>query len=265
MWDLEGVCVEPGDTITDWDYAALTGAGFLVARDDASPLNFEQAALDVHMSDDARVRRGEAVTTQPVKDGHLVIQPGETLSIKTQERFYIPADVQGQVSPKALLTTLGLSFPTTHVDPGYDDHLYLPVVNAGQSPVRLPVGRAIGKVELQRLRRPVQFPWSGASGFRDFASELIEPGRPLEARRRRVEIHVSFLWIWVVLLTAYVLSEPVADLFETIDIKGGFVDNLGAPIVVIVASAALIALGPWLAQRLADLWRIVRFKRPSSQ
>lgn len=245
---MPDIRVGPGEILIDRDYAALTTSGFLVAREQG-PVTFQQAALDVHMSDDVKVRAGDGVSAlEPLdEDGrrYIVINPGEALSVKTAERFCVPPDMQGQVSPKAVLTTLGLTFATTHVDPGYTDHLYLPIVNAGQSPVKLEVGRAIGKVQFERLRRAVQEPWQGSSGFRDFAAELIVDRRPLEERLRRTERTVR----WLTLVTFFLLGviftmlwdDPVSDLVDGIEISDRFSETVVAPIVVGLLLAGVVA------------------------
>lgn len=249
LWGLPGVEVAPGGVFIDRDYEGAVAAETLVFRSDAAPV-YTQCCIDVHCSAEAfqlardRTRR-QSVHPRRDKDDpdtpYFLLRAGAVLVVKTEERFEVPADVQGQVSPKAQLTTLGLSFPTTHVDPGYDQELYLPVMNMGPFDVKVVVGRAIGKVEFQRLARPVAEPWSGHTGFSDFARDLIVEVNPPREQIRRLQ-RLSWLFAgWVILLTLAVLAmlfqTPLHKLARWLE-SSEFV----AAVAVAVVSAGLISL-----------------------
>jgi deoxycytidine triphosphate deaminase len=251
-WHVPGVEARPGEVLIDEDYHALAACDLLVKRGGGDPeLSYEQAALDVHMSDEVRKLVNDEVgglRKLDFDDGHIIIRPGDLVVVGTQERFRVPHDVQGQVSPKAKLTTVGLLFPTTHVDPGYTGPLYLPIFNAGPSTVRLPLALAIGKVEFQRLGRKVRIPWTGKSSFSTVDSELIVPGRSGPAERQeRLRKDLRRLTLWWLLLSvvvlAMLLSGPVSDALEDLDwdffTKEG-VKAYVAPVVVAVVVAAML-------------------------
>lgn len=212
-WDVPGVSATPSAIILDRDYIALKSASHrMVTRNEGKDkVTFDQACLDVHLGEAARRLAANRSEEEVVPiDGKFRIAAGDVLSIESEEDFRLPADVQGQVSPKAKLTTLGLFFPTTHVDPGFTGHLFLPIINAGPRAVLLPAGEAVGKVELQRLASDVQDPWKGSSGFGNFRDDWVVDGPSVADDREAVRAKIRLLQAWCIALTVSVLTLMVA-------------------------------------------------------
>jgi deoxycytidine triphosphate deaminase len=224
-WDLDGVEVPAGGVLTDRELKVLAQERAIVTRGNGS-INADQACVDVHMADDV-FKLGESLTDQVPRetDGSFHIRPGQVLRLTTQETFKLPADVQGQVSPKAWMTTLGLFFPTTHVDPGYDDRLYLPVMNAGPHVVMLEPGRAIGKVELQRLGSDVGNAWKGKSSFFENPAFKWVVSTPPNADEESAAIRRTLAWhrLWLVVVLVIALAgvtrEAIGSLVASVDFE----------------------------------------------
>lgn len=206
-WDVPGVGVPIGNVIVDRDYVALDGAKHRIVTSVNAKVTFGQACVDVHLGTEGRRLSGDRTqeVVPPSADDTFLIQAGDVLAIESQERFQLPDDVQGQVSPKAKLTTLGLFFPTTHVDPGFSGKLFLPIINAGPRAVAIPVGEAVGKVELQRLNAAVQEPWKGSSGFGNFQGDWVVPGLTVAEQRDQVIARMRLLQ-WSVMVLALALA-----------------------------------------------------------
>lgn len=246
-WAVHGVGVPPGSVLVDRDYLALVGAKHEIVRNGMRSVTADQACVAIHLGSKAvrlTADRTRAVV-EPSEAGTFEIAAGDVLSIESQEIFRLPADVQGQVSPKAKLTTLGLFFPTTHVDPGFVGHLYLPIINAGPRGVDLPVGASVGKVELQRLSSAVQDPWKGSSGFGSFEWHWVQGGPTVAEQRAEMVARIRLLQWAVIALTvavlALLLSPLISDWLSELDL-GDFAEKVLAPALaaLIVAGLALI-------------------------
>jgi deoxycytidine triphosphate deaminase len=219
-------------------------------------VTFVQACLDVHLGEVARrlaANRSEEQVA-PI-GGKFRIAAGDVLSIRSEEDFRLPADVQGQVSPKAKLTTLGLFFPTTHVDPGFTGPLFLPIINAGPRAVLLPVGEAVGKVELQRLASAVHDPWKGTSGFGNFRDDWVVEGPTVADDREAVRTKIRLLQAWCIALTMAVLTLMVAPQLRSIGIHlNALEEDVVAPVVVLAVAGASKVVATRVRMSIKRLW-----------
>lgn len=173
-----GMSCSPGCVLTDRDWNQLAQQDVLVRRfraEERTGISVQEACLEVHLAETVKLTAtGEEKVIPEGED--VFICPGEVVLITTQEHFTVPHDVQGQMSPKGKLLTIGLSAPTTQVDPGFTGPLFLAIANPGPRPVKLPGGYAVAKVEMQVLCAPVDRPWIGKNpAYSYFARELIAP------------------------------------------------------------------------------------------
>lgn len=174
----------PGGLLVDSQLRPLVGEVFWA--DNGRGVQIAEASIDLH------VRSAEKFTAEPdevVRFGEgeaLTMRQGEILRVETWEHFEIPADMAGQISPKARGLVAGLLLPTTQIDPGFSGPLLLLLINAGPRAVRLPPNFALAKTELRRLGRPADKPWKGQAKSRmqhGYAEEpktlfVDEPARP---------------------------------------------------------------------------------------
>jgi dUTPase len=123
----------------------------LVSRDQGE-IEIQYASIVLHVGEVVwRLEGRRAWRTVLGPDDGIEIQPGETVSIVTDERVRLPGCASGRIFPKGRMPLLVLLCTSTTIDPGFDGHLYVTVINLGATGVRLPRGLAIAKVELERL------------------------------------------------------------------------------------------------------------------
>jgi deoxycytidine triphosphate deaminase len=251
-----GMSCSPGCVLTDGDWKRLADKEVLVERfvgGERTDIRVQEACLEVHLAKAVKLTAtGEEEVIPEGED--VVICPGDVVIIATEEHFTVPHDVQGQMSPKAKLLTIGLSAPTTQVDPGFAGQLFLAIANPGPRAVKLPGGYAVAKVEMQVLCDVVDRPWVGKNpAYSYFARELIAPADnpcdPSLARR------IQTLQRWLLVLTASVLCVPVTfgviEIIHALDLgKAGFGQD-------VLAGLVAIGLGAILARMLKPV-RLVR-------
>jgi deoxycytidine triphosphate deaminase len=77
----------------------------------------------------------------------VLLRPGSQYLFTTQESLRLPYNMFGIIFPKgSLMIRYGVLVPTTKIDPGFHDNLYIFVQNLGQKPYRLGRGDTIASV-----------------------------------------------------------------------------------------------------------------------
>lgn len=77
----------------------------------------------------------------------ILLRPGSQYLFTTQESLQLPYNMFGIIFPKgSLMVRYGILVPTTKIDPGFHDNLYIFVQNLGQKPYRLGRGDTIASV-----------------------------------------------------------------------------------------------------------------------
>ena len=125
------------------------------------------ASYDLHIAKDFLISGGK---THPVgrtiKD--IAIASGETALVSTQERFCMPWNLVGNMSPKFTLVTDGLLIHTgSIVDPGFglrnvkgkwladaDERVHFFLVNVGARPITLRAGDPIATLQFADVKEP---------------------------------------------------------------------------------------------------------------
>jgi len=131
-----------------------------VATRDAGEVLVQYSSIVLHVGEVVWRFSGQGVRSEWLDTrGETVIQPGELVSIVTDERLALPPFVSGKIFSKGRMPSLGLLGTSTTIDPGFDNYLHVTVVNVGETSVRLPRGLAIAKVELVRLPSSVERPY----------------------------------------------------------------------------------------------------------
>ncbi len=231
-----------------------------MSRPDGEEIKAEQAHLVVHLGDNVQKTfdRNPDKVIKLTDEDEIEVRPGGVALVMTAEHFELPASVQGQVSPRGLLATVGFAFPTTHVDPGFHDHLSLPFVNSGQQTVKLKRGDPIGKVELQALHRDVAKPWFKTNAQSSFSvpARGVTAGRSNEVRLRRWQLWtaVGILVPLVVFGYTELLGGPVGDLVDVLSEANIDWWDVATKVVGVVIAAALLAV-------LRYAWRHFRQRR----
>lgn len=89
--------------------------------------------------------RDENFTNLP-KDG-VVLKPKSAVLFSTKESLRLPYNMFGIVFPKgSMFIRYAIMVPTTKIDPGFHDNLYIFVQNVGSKPYRIKEGDTIASV-----------------------------------------------------------------------------------------------------------------------
>jgi len=83
----------------------------------------------------------------PVPEDGVLLRPNSAMLFATLEVLSLPNNVYGVIFPKgSLFIRYALMVPTTKIDPGFHDNLYIFVQNMGSKPYRLKRGDNIAAV-----------------------------------------------------------------------------------------------------------------------
>lgn len=79
------------------------------------------------------------------------IPPGSTCVIRSLEKIHMPKNMKGRLALRAFHSKRLIFFPGGIVDPGYNDFLFFPIANLGDTPVELKYGEALITAEFVKL------------------------------------------------------------------------------------------------------------------
>ena len=121
-------------------------------------LYLQPASIDLHF----RLNRG--VIVPPIADNctvkenfsRIVLPPNELVLISTLERIHIPNGYVGRVEGVSSLARIGLLVHITSgfIDPNFEGHITLEVVNMNRYPVVLEDGARICQLVVEKLESP---------------------------------------------------------------------------------------------------------------
>ncbi len=84
------------------------------------------------------------------------IPPGRAAILYSLEKVRMPVGMKGRLSMKSSVATKLLLFAGGPIDPGYKGHLFLPLANLSDVPIRITYGEAIVTAEFVRLGQDAQ-------------------------------------------------------------------------------------------------------------
>lgn len=101
---------------------------------------------------------------EPEPGQPLLLRPGEFLLGTTVERVQIPAHLAARLEGRSTLGRLGLLVHSTagFIDPGFQGHITLELVNVAGRSIRLWPGMPCGQLCLLRMTSPAQRPYGSA-------------------------------------------------------------------------------------------------------
>lgn len=125
---------------------------------------------------------GIPYTDHPVFDnwfGPYLLLPGEQALGSTAERVRLPADIAARVEGRS---TMGRKFLAVHVtagfvDPGFDGHITLELVNQGPFILRLIPGMDIAQINFVRLEAPALHPYDATRNHYQNSLGVVGPWR----------------------------------------------------------------------------------------
>jgi len=154
----------PG-VLTDREICEAAGQGRLIAENFRAA-NVQQACYELRvgsiyydLSDGAR-----RYVLGP-EHRYVLLKPHQLIVVITKESLRLPPDVVGRILMKGKLFSLGLQPVNTYADPGFAGRLGIVIHNSSPSYIKLEEGESVAKIEFERLRKPVEHPYSGQHGY----------------------------------------------------------------------------------------------------
>jgi deoxycytidine triphosphate deaminase len=158
-----------------------------IARSRDEPV-IRQTTLELHASEVVwyGFRSPQDRRHQVDPGGKIIVQPGEIVSLVTEESVTLPQDITGTIFPRGRLLALGIWASATHVDYAFHGHLRIIFANIGPHTIALPVGEEIGRLELTRLECAGQMGYRGVNAdlrhVNNQSDYLVMDQRALEKR-----------------------------------------------------------------------------------
>jgi len=121
--------------------------------------NPEGAGFDLRVGEIFKIKEGEAFLgeterktpeTESIakygKDKHIILKPGEYVSVKTMEKINLPANIAAIFRPRSTLQRCGINLITATASPGYSGELTFGMCNLGKNTLKLELGARIAHI-----------------------------------------------------------------------------------------------------------------------
>ena len=96
-----------------------------------------------------------------VNANSIIVPPkGLVLSV-TKEHFKLPTNIVGSLFCKSTLARMGIWFPPTIAEPGWEGELVVEILNGNDFPVEIHAGVGIGQMIFFKLDNSVEVPYNG--------------------------------------------------------------------------------------------------------
>lgn len=206
------------------------------------------ASYDIRVGSAARVPSPNAddniqwvALGMPPFQESVSIPPGSTCIIQSLEKVHMPKDMKGRLALRAFHARRLIFFAGGIIDPGYDDYLFLPIANLGDTPIELKYGEALVTAEFTKLGKEATPYQRGeepphAVGERPIVFDRIRLSREVREHGESIQTILNRLESSEILIQA---SRRILDLVVLAAVAGGAV----AAVVVLLPSLFF----PWNA------------------
>ena len=123
------------------------------------PTCVKGASYDIRVGEIARLPppegedRPRTVALGPEFQASVEIPPGSTCVIRSFEKVHMPKNMKGRLALRAFHTKRLIFFPGGIVDPGYNNYLFFPIANLGDTPIELKYKEALITAEFIKLNK----------------------------------------------------------------------------------------------------------------
>jgi deoxycytidine triphosphate deaminase len=144
-------------------------------RNSDGPVLIGQDTLKLHVGRIAWVSRDTKTCRQQVDPVHPIrISPGDTITVVTQEEVRVPLGLTGCAYPRGRLLPLGVLSTAVHIDPGFEGHLRVVIMNVGRRVVDLPYGYEVARLQLSTLTEALSTPYVGVNAELEYVNPQAE-------------------------------------------------------------------------------------------
>ena len=240
------------------------------------PDNLKPAAYELTVGDEAMLGGKYYCLGETTKNSQLVIQPFEVVVIKTGETLNIPRFLIGRWNIRVAWAYKGLVWVGgPQVDPGYVGHLFCPIYNLSNKPVRIRKGDPIAVMDFVKTtrletadgiedhklyRHPPKRVIIDDFNIDDFQSALFDQAKlisdELRELRARVNTFTTLVFVVLAILMTVVAIPYIGS--EEIKSKIQILDSDILPICLSVFATFIAVFTLWSASKKGrHLWALI--------
>ena len=98
----------------------------------------------------------ECIITNDAEKESYILQPGETIFVRTREMIHMPDDLMGRIGEKNSKMRLGIQVSGPHYFPGHKTYMFLRVSNISPNRIKLDKGDKIAQIFFEQLEEVPQ-------------------------------------------------------------------------------------------------------------
>ena len=102
----------------------------------------------------------QCVVTEEDEANSYVLEPNETIFIKTKEKIHMPNDLMGRIGEKNSKMRVGLLVAGPHYFPGHTTYMFLRVTNISPNRIKIEEGDKIAQIFFVQLEDVPQKPYN---------------------------------------------------------------------------------------------------------
>lgn len=142
------------------------GGSKIAVGESSLTLHLDRQFLEYDVPPDKPVILPSSLPTRTVPlndEGHIVLEPGDSVLACTEESISLPLDVLGWLQTKGNIARafLNIVVSDSQVDPGFSGKITLELVNQGSLTLALRPGIEIAQLYLFRLSQSLQVGYNG--------------------------------------------------------------------------------------------------------
>lgn len=98
----------------------------------------------------------ECIITNDAEKESYILQPGETIFVRTREMIHMPDDLMGRIGEKNSKMRLGIQVSGPHYFPGHKTYMFLRVSNISPNRIKIEKGDKIAQIFFEQLKEVPQ-------------------------------------------------------------------------------------------------------------
>ena len=98
----------------------------------------------------------ECIITKDAEKESYILQPSETIFVRTKEMIHMPDDLMGRIGEKNSKMRLGIQVSGPHYFPGHKTYMFLRVSNISPNRIKLDKGDKIAQIFFEQLKEVPQ-------------------------------------------------------------------------------------------------------------
>lgn len=194
----------------------------------------------------------QSIVTEEDETNSYILEPNETIFIKTKEKIHMPNDLMGRIGEKNSKMRVGLSVSGPHYFPGHTTYMFLRVRNISPNKIKIEEGDKIAQIFFEQLETVPQKPYNlqenasfndedkyrGIAGYKDEYEKKIEKyeNSKKELEDKETSIYANIMTIMGVFVSIFSLIMVNFSKLNSgnTDIKFLVLMNLSLAIVVVL-------------------------------